>query len=122
MNICVNGSRGFQDYELMQESLRPYFSADDVLLSGGAKGADSLAEKFAAENGIRVIRYLPDWEKYGKPAGIIRNEEMLNSSQMLISFHDGKSPGTAHAISYAKRNNIECVVIRYDLVPKENRK
>lgn len=67
----------------------------EVIIHGGAKGADSLAGVWAKENNIRVEVYKADWERYGKKAGILRNEEMLKLSKpsLVIAFRGGR--GTA---------------------------
>jgi hypothetical protein len=48
---------------------------------------------------------LPQWDIYGKRAGMIRNQEMVDFCDILISFWDGKSTGTLQAINYAKSIN-----------------
>ena len=67
-------------------------------VSGGAKGADSFGEEYAAAHDVKVTVFKPDWKKYGKAAGPIRNKDMLDyaseDNPVVIAFWDGKSKGT----------------------------
>ena len=74
-----------------------------IFLSGSGKGADQLGERYANENGFRVECYPADWKKYGKRAGPMRNLQMARACDYVICFWDGKSPGTASMIAYAKK-------------------
>ena len=61
MRVAVVGSRGFNDYLLLKETLLNHFITR--IVSGGAKGADKLAEKFAEEHGIPLDIHKPDWKR-----------------------------------------------------------
>lgn len=74
-----------------------------IIISGGAKGADSLGERYAKENGFKVEKYPADWDRYGKSAGPRRNREMAEACDYVICFWDGKSKGTKTMIEYAKQ-------------------
>lgn len=83
------------------------------IISGGAKGADTLAIKFAKEYNLNYKVMNADWNKYGKRAGIIRNAEMLtyaisnpNDIAILISFWNGTSKGTKHMIDISNDKGI----------------
>lgn len=116
MKIGIVGSRTFLDYELVKKALSEYLDKyeDLVIVSGGAKGADSLAEQFADDHNLQKIIFNPDWKKYGKIAGILRNRMIIKESDMIIAFWDGKSRGTKSTISMAKQNDKEVVIHRYD--------
>lgn len=75
----------------------------DVIISGGARGADLLAERFAMQYSIPTEIFLPDWAKYGKKAGLIRNKEIISSADQVIAFWDGESNGTRSSINIAKK-------------------
>lgn len=120
MMIGVIGSRTFNDYKLLSKVLDLYKNFDYIIVSGGANGADSLSEKYAKENNIKTNIYLPDWKKYGKSAGFIRNNDIVNNSDIIIAFWDGKSKGTKHSISLAKKQNKNVSV--YYRSKNENRK
>lgn len=113
MIIAVIGSRNFSDYELLESTLA---SLPQVtrFVSGGAKGADALAEIYAEKNQIPVIVFKPDWEKYGKAAGVIRNREIIEAAEMLVAFWDGESKGTASSLAFAQKKGIpiQTVIVR----------
>ena len=75
----------------------------DEIVSGAARGADILGERYGIEHNIPIKRFPADWGKYGKGAGFIRNEQMGNYADYLIAFWDGKSRGTFHMIEYMKK-------------------
>lgn len=76
-----------------------------IIVSGGAKGSDTLGERYAKQNGFEIERYLADWDTYGKSAGARRNKKMAEISDYVICFWDGKSKGTKIMIDYAKQFN-----------------
>ena len=96
----VIGSRTFTNYKYMKEILDSFSFSE--IVSGGAKGADSLARKYAEEKNIPITEILPDWNQYGKSAGFKRNKLIIDESDAIIAFWDGKSKGTAHSIRLAK--------------------
>lgn len=109
--LMVCGSRTFDDYELLETKLDEYLEKNKIekitLISGGNKttnskgqlvGADYLAECWAYNNDMDVLRFLPDWFKYGKAAGPIRNKIMTRKADYMIAFWDGNSKGTKNAI------------------------
>jgi predicted Rossmann fold nucleotide-binding protein DprA/Smf involved in DNA uptake len=71
------------------------------IVSGGAKGADTIAESFAKVCRIPTKIFLPDWDKHGKAAGFIRNREIVDYCDMVIAFWDQKSKGTKNTIDTA---------------------
>lgn len=115
MKLAVVGSRSFSDYDLLKEKLDKIHSRKTVRLvvSGGAAGADRLAEKWAGENGIEVKVFFPDWQKYGKRAGFLRNEQIIESADVVIAFWDGHSRGTQHSINLAKNRDIPVHVVTF---------
>ena len=116
-NLLVSGGRDFNNYQLLKEKLNYYLSnknkEDIIILSGHAKGTDTLAEYYASETGIKLEIFPANWDEYGKSAGFIRNAEMINKADALIAFWDGKSKGTKHAIDLAKKKNIRVVIVNY---------
>uniref|UniRef100_A0A6M3JAV1 YspA cpYpsA-related SLOG domain-containing protein n=1 Tax=viral metagenome TaxID=1070528 RepID=A0A6M3JAV1_9ZZZZ len=104
--LAIVGSRTFNDYDLLIDTLSRFSEAPrqfDTLISGGAKGADSIGERWATSWGIEIVRYLPEWKKYGKSAGFIRNQTIVDNCDMVLAFWDGKSSGTADTIEKAKK-------------------
>jgi len=109
MKIAVVGSRSFNDYDFLKEKLSLY--KIDVIISGGAPGADSLAERYAEENNIETIIFPAEWETHGRAAGPIRNKLIVENCDYLIAFWNGKSRGTKFSIDYAKELGKETVII-----------
>jgi hypothetical protein len=109
MKVAVIGSRSFNDYEEVKRIL----SSLDIteLISGGAKGADTLGERYAKENGIPTNIFPPDWKKNGRAAGFIRNGEIVANADLIIAFWDGESKGTKDSIDKANKLNKKVVVI-----------
>ena len=104
--VIIAGTRTFSDYELLERHVRHMLSRksrEEVeIVSGGAAGADRLGERFARENGYKLRVFPADWERYGRRAGILRNQQMVDYADALIAFHDGQSRGTAHVIAAAR--------------------
>ena len=98
MNLAVIGSRTVIDEELVFKILDNFKGNIKVLISGGAKGADKHAEKWAALNNIPTIIHLPDWVNHGKSAGIRRNRLIAQDCDQCVAFWDGESKGTKSTI------------------------
>lgn len=99
--LAVVGSRDFSDMKLFNSFLKSQIDTTATIVSGGAKGADSMARDFAIQNKIPLIEFLPDWKKYKKAAGMIRNEDIINNADKVIAFHKNHSRGTANSILLA---------------------
>ncbi len=115
MKLAIVGSRTFNDYETLSYALKSHFSSMrvDEIISGGASGADKLAAKFAKENGIKLTEFLPDWDKHGRAAGFIRNEDIVGAGDFLVAFWDGVSRGTRNDLSIAKRLKKPTLIIYF---------
>ena len=74
----------------------------DTIVSGGAIGADTYAKEFAIKHNLKLIEFLPDYEKYGRKAPLVRNKLIVEECDCLIAFWDGKSRGTKFTLDYAK--------------------
>ena len=116
--IVIAGTRTYHNYEeakayidLCIREIRKQFTL--VFLSGECSGADRLGERYAAENGFAIERYPAEWEKYGKAAGPMRNEQMAQAADYVICFWDGKSRGTYSMIQSALANGKPIKVKRY---------
>lgn len=84
----------------------------EVIVSGGAKGADTFAREYAIRNNIRLLEFIPDYKKFGRIAPIIRNRQIVENCDFLLAFWNGKSPGTRHALDYAKRKGKPVSIVR----------
>ena len=112
MKVLVCGSRSFTDRKKIHARLS-VFPSDTLIINGGAIGADSLADTIARDLKMNTLIIRPMWDKYGKSAGIIRNNQMLDMGpDLVIAFYDGVSRGTAYTINEARRRNIPVEVIR----------
>ena len=98
MRIAVVGSRGIKEIDLSG-----YVSADDEIVSGGAVGVDSCAADYARKNGLKLTEFLPQYEKYGRAAPIVRNKEIVDYADKVLVFWNGRSKGTLSVIQYAKK-------------------
>lgn len=110
---AVVGSRNFTDYLLLAETL------DAVplsrVVSGGARGADTMAIEYAKRKGIPYTEYPADWAVYGRAARFIRNKQIVDSGvDIVIAFWNGFSSGTADTINYANKQNKKVYIIYYD--------
>jgi len=109
--VIIAGSRGFDDYAVLQTVCDNFLSPKKqthniVIVSGTAKGADSLGEQYARERGYTVERFPVDWQQYGKAAGPIRNRQMTDNADALIAFWDGQSKGTQNMIIEGKKKGL----------------
>ena len=106
MKIAIIGSR-----TVIVKNLGEYISKNDELVSGGAKGVDSCAAEYAKANGMKITEFLPEYEKYGRAAPIVRNKKIVDYADKVIAFWDGSSKGTASVIKYAENTGKSCTVV-----------
>lgn len=111
MKTIVAGSRDFAEYDLLALHLDQSPWRITEVVSGKARGADSLGEEWAAHNDIPVSSFPADWNKYGKSAGYIRNSAMADEAGALVAFWDGKSKGTKHMIDLALGKRLYVYVV-----------
>ncbi len=120
--VIICGGRTELNYVIASSYLHDIFHALGIenaeIVSGGCKGADKIGERFAQENSLDVIQFLPEWHKYGKAAGIKRNMEMVDyikdyADSIVIAFWNGESRGTKSTITQARKLNIPVYIIDY---------
>lgn len=122
--LIVAGSRSFNDYDFLKSSLDELLinlkeeNHPVVIISGTAKGADTLGERYAKENNYDIIRMSANWNKCGKKAGYVRNIEMAQTAKEsgfcgCAAFWDGKSPGTKWMIQICEKEQIDCFIYQY---------
>lgn len=116
MSLAIVGSRTFADFDLLQQAVDALRETQDVtcIVSGGAQGADKLGERYAAKHSLKINVFEPDWKKYGKVAGMIRNKDIVAAADHVLAFWDGKSKGTKNSIDHAKKMNKPLVVVRFE--------
>lgn len=110
----VAGSRTFQNYSLLCKELDKIKEQIGEIVCGEARGADTLGCTYAYDNDIKVKEFPADWERYGKSAGFIRNDEMAAYADKAIIFWDGKSVGSKDMIDRMEKLGKEVRVIYYD--------
>jgi hypothetical protein len=119
--ILVTGSRDLTDKEIVWGALSGVLETfiesmgpdewDITLIHGGAAGADTLAAEWAAEHAVKTERYNPQWGLYGKAAGPLRNQQMVNTgADICVGFLAKGSRGTADCLKRAEKAGIPTVV------------
>lgn len=108
MKLAIIGSRSITDLCISE------FLPDGIteIVSGGARGVDSIARKYAIKNNIKLTEFLPDYQKFGKRAPLIRNEKIAEYSDEAIAFWDGRSTGTIYTVRLFRKMGKKVVVIK----------
>ena len=109
VSVLVCGGRKFNGWTAMQRALdriRP-----DVIIHGAAAGADSMAGRYAQENGIECQEFPAEWERYGRSAGYRRNQEMLDEGKpdLVVAFPGG--PGTQNMVKISRHQGFDVNII-----------
>lgn len=115
MRTIIAGSRNVSNFKDIQDAVEFSGFRITTVLSGGANGADSLGEEWAAEELLPLEVYPADWERYGRGAGFKRNALMASKADALIAVWDGKSHGTHHMIQIANNMGLKVFVYKVDL-------
>jgi hypothetical protein len=102
--LAVVGSRNFTWRPTIYAILEKVFiiKGPFILVSGGCKGPDKIAEDWAKSRNIETQIFHPDWDQHGRAAGPIRNKLIVEESDFVFAFWDGKSKGTLSSINYCK--------------------
>jgi hypothetical protein len=111
MKVIIAGWREFTDYELLNRTMESCGFPVTEVVSGKARGADTLGERWANENGIPVKPFPANWDRYGDAAGSVRNEEMARYGEALVAFLAKESKGTKDMIRVAKRYKLKVKVV-----------
>ncbi|MBQ4141246.1 MAG: DUF2493 domain-containing protein [Clostridia bacterium] len=110
MKLLIAGSRSILDFDLDE-----YVSSDvDLIICGGAKGIDEIAEKYADDHKISKLVLRPNYALYGRAAPIKRNEIMVDIADKVLVIWDGKSRGAQYTAKYAEKNGKKTVLILAD--------
>jgi hypothetical protein len=109
--VIIAGTRDFSDYQLLRDKCDAILSSkrqnsNIIVVSGTARGADRLGERYARERGYEIRQFPADWLNDEKKAGPIRNAKMADNADALIAFWDGQSRGTKNMIETAKRKGL----------------
>ena len=106
MKIAIIGSRTITAVDVSR-----YVSEQDEIVSGGAKGVDLCAADYARKHGLKLTEILPQYERYGRAAPLVRNRDIIHYADKIVAFWDGRSKGTLYVIKYAKKIEKPCDVI-----------
>ncbi len=106
MKVAIVGSR-----DMTAINVADYVSRDDEIVSGGAVGVDRCVAEYARKNGLKLTEFLPQYERYGRAAPIVRNKEIVDYADKVIVFWNGASKGALSVIKYAEKMKKECRVI-----------
>ncbi len=117
MRVIIAGSRTITNLATVEAAIKASGWRGSIaeVVSGGARGVDTLAEAWAAERGIAITRFPADWRTHGRAAGPMRNREMAEYADALIAVWDGESRGTANMIEEARKRGLP--IHRYHATP-----
>lgn len=107
MKTAIIGSRTITDVNL--EYYIP--KETDEIISGGAVGVDTLAREYAKLHGLRLTEFLPEYERYGRAAPLVRNDGIIKAADIVLAFWDGKSHGTKYVIDKCRRLGVKVKII-----------
>ena len=107
MKLLIAGSRSITSFDFSA-----YVSDDtELIITGGAKGVDTLAEAYARERGIPVVTVKPAYEKYGRAAPVVRDKEMVEMADAVLVVWDGVSRGSRHTADHARKLGKELTLV-----------
>ena len=111
--VAIVGDRNYSNYDFFKRIIDTYKRKFGIsfIISGGATGVDSMAERYAKENEISFTVFVAEWSQYGKSAGPRRNLKIAEVCDVMIAFLKEGSKGTANSISLAKRLNKPVLII-----------
>lgn len=116
MRLGIVGYRNYNDYENFCIEVNKYLNGvkPEMIISGGATGVDTMAQRYAQEYNIKMEIYLAEWNKYGKKAGPLRNSQIIKYSTDILAFVSKKSIGTIDTINKAIKENKKIKIINLD--------
>lgn len=115
MKVIIAGPRYVTDFAIVKQAVKQSGFDITQVVSGGARGVDTLGELWAETNGVKFIRFPAEWNKYGKAAGPIRNKQMAEyvaPDGALVAVYDGSSRGTGDMIKRATSLNLKVFIWR----------
>jgi hypothetical protein len=107
MRTIVAGSREGIHYDDVLKAMETCSWTPTEIVSGKARGVDTMGEHWAKENDVPIKEFPADWDNLGRKAGTLRNCQMGDYADALVAVWDGSSRGTAHMIKYAKEKGLK---------------
>ena len=115
MKLLIVGSRSIDQFDLS-----PYIPPEtELIISGGARGVDELAERYADEHKISKLSLRPQYERYGKGAPLRRNETMVDIADRVLIIWDGESRGTRYTMRDAEKKGKPLALVVADIQEKK---
>jgi len=111
--LAIVGSRNFTDREFFNQKLTEFVEkqSDEItVISGGARGVDTLAEKWANDQSYPIKVFPADWKQYGKSAGPRRNQQIVEVATHMIAFPSRSGKGTQDSMFRAETKGIPCTI------------
>mgnify|MGYP003332742136 FL=1 len=109
MRLLICGDREWSDLDLMKEFIDS-LPADTIIIEGDARGADKMAGALAQQRGLQIEVYPAQWEMYGRRAGPLRNQQMLDEGKPdeVVYCHDNleHSKGTKDMVTRARKSGL----------------
>ena len=120
VKVIVAGGREFDDYQLLTHKLDTLLANIDKpieIICGGATGADAMGKQYAISKNqarISVTVMNANWDRFKKPAGMLRNSAMAWYGTHLVAFWDKQSRGTKDMITTAKNESLATRIVHYE--------
>jgi len=122
MKLIIAGSRNYEEsgeyssviFNGLIAGIVQYYGVTEII-SGLAKGPDSMGKAYGIEHGIKVVEFPAEWDLLGKKAGMVRNHQMGDYADILVAFWDGESKGTKDMIDYMSKLKKQVIVENYGI-------
>ena len=114
MKVVIAGSRDIIDYSILLKAIKGCPFQITEVISGRARGVDTLGEKYAEDYGLKLHLFPADWKKYRNAAGPIRNAQMADLADAVLCVWDGVSSGTKDMMNQAKKRGLPLYVFKVD--------
>lgn len=114
MRVIIAGTRSIWSYAFLEMAIEESGFDISTVICGMAPGADSVGWAWANVNGVPIEEFPADWERYGRKAGYLRNEEMGQNADALILLWDGISKGSALMLAIAHRRGLKTCVANWN--------
>ena len=114
MKVVIAGSRDITDYDILLKAIKECSFQITEVISGRARGVDTLGEKYAEDYGLKLHLFPADWKKYRNAAGPIRNAQMADFADAVLCVWDGKSSGTKDMMNQARKRGLPLYVFKVD--------
>lgn len=114
MKVVIAGSRDITDYGILLKAIKECPFEITEVISGRARGVDTLGEKYAEDCSLKLHLFPADWKKYRNAAGPIRNAQMAEVADAVLCVWDGVSPGTKDMMNQARKRGLPLYVFKVD--------